>query len=193
VRDYLDQLSPTADINATYVPPTFAATSARVEAYKPLDLGTPVVVVRTSEPSADPQQAAAQPEATPTPDGVENGRGLLIHYVLGGENLDTLAELHFTTPAAILDINYKMAAPLMEGRTIVIPEGIVQTKKYPQFEVINLKDKTKVAFIVEKYGCDLALFQRFNRSVIVSQGDTEYILAKQGVLIPRERSQAQKP
>ncbi len=190
IKDFLLSLEPQPEPASTYIAPTFVVGSAQAEAYQPLILSTAQAsTVKPAEPATESPQATV----TATYDGPENGRGLVIHKIMSGESLDQLADKYYTSSAAILDINYKLAAPIPADRTIVIPEGIVKTAKYPQFEVRYIPEKTKVAYIVEKYECDLILFEQFNRPLIVTSLDIPYILDKQWVLIPRVRAKQAKP
>lgn len=190
IKEFMLSLEPRPEPASTYIAPTFMVGSAQAEAYQPLILTTAQAsTVRPPEAETESPQVTV----TPTYDGPENGRGFVIHKVQSGESLDQLADKYYTSSAAILDINYKLAPPIPADRTIVIPEGIVKTGKYPQFEVKYIPEKTKVAFIVEKYECDPVLFQQFNRPLIVTSLDIPYILDKQWVLIPRERTKKAKP
>lgn len=171
----------------TYVAPTFLA-STPLDEYKPALFGTPTLAETESPRSAETSTPTTE-ETSP----VGNENGLLVHQLISGESLDLLASKYRTTTEAILSVNYGLKPPLLLGQTIVVPEGLMSVDAYPQFEVKFIAKKTQVAKVAEKYNCDRTLLKKFNVRVIISSGDTDYVLAEKWVLIPRPRKSTSNP
>lgn len=109
-------------------PPSAAASGGRVS---PAALTDPAGLP-TAQPTASPQpthtSTAVPPTQTFTPQPLHlmetpigTDRQFLIHRVLDGESLISLAAAYFTTPEAIRAVNYAWSDSLWANSTLVIP------------------------------------------------------------------------
>jgi hypothetical protein len=149
----------------------------------------PVEVQHTPTPTSLPTATATQPEPSPTPTqrpphaletpiGIEHQ--LIIHQVLVGESLSSIAYKFMTTDAAIRAVNFKLQIPLSIGAFVIIPTNQTDVHEYPAFEAYKVLSDTDVETLAQQLSIDPVVFKRFNNLV-----DGEMLQTGQWLLVPR--------
>lgn len=185
LNSLLPQAYPPVSVTGTPLPSILLTPVPTQEEYKP--------GLFNADPGSTPQPlfptvTPAPTESGQTPSLLPHGTSLQVYQIMNGDSVDLLANRGNTTKDAILAINYGLSIPLWVGRVIVIPVGMTDTSGLPQFEVRRIPEKTRVTIITRLNDCDIELFRQYNRSVIVTSSDIEYVLGGNWVLIPRKVS-----
>ncbi len=165
---------------------TVPAASANVEnqtlttqAVQLQDTQTPTLVFLAT--STFPMQTVAPtivlPHALETPIGVENK--LVIHRVLAGESVMSIASQYWTTVEAIQAVNYSLPSPLRIGWLIIVPIDQTEIHGLPVFEAFQVKADIAVRILAQQLSVDPALFELYN-----GLGNDELLSAGEWVLVP---------
>lgn len=176
--------SPAIDLQGTYTAPAYDYALPTSEEYRPNIFSTQIPISTPISPMLL-WQATPGPNSTAIVATLTAQLSLKMYRVVLGDNLDALARDNFTTPKAIMDINYKMHIPLWVDEIIVIPVYITDVSKLPKFEVHKIEVKTPVSLIADVNDCSETLFAQFNQPLIIPEADGGYIPAGTYVLIPR--------
>ena len=114
---------PVVPVTAPEIPAISSPTLAEIKLPLPTSTSRPVIV-STDTPEIE-QVPAVTPqhiyEATRLPAGSTSG--FLVHIVLHGETLDTIASNYSTTVEAIMAVNYELDPPIWVDAPLVIPVG----------------------------------------------------------------------
>jgi LysM repeat protein len=71
--------------------------------------------------------------------------GLLIHMIVWGETLDTIASRYDTSVEAIMAVNYKLTPPVWADYPIVIPVNTKDASSLPAFKVYVVKEYENIS------------------------------------------------
>jgi len=168
----------------TYNAPTYEYTIPTSEDYRPSIFSTQLAISTPMAPTLL-WQATPGPNSTAIVATLTAQLSLKMYRIVLGDNLDALARDNFTTPQAIMDLNYKMHIPLWVDEIIVIPVNITDVSDLPKFEVRKIEVKTPVSLIADVNDCPETLFAQYNQPLIIPEADGGYIPAGTYVLIPR--------
>ena len=114
-----------------------------------------------------------------TPIGAE--RKLVIHRVVSGESITSIANHYWTTAEAIQAINYHMRIPLLVDWLIVVPINQTDVLGMPVFEVYLVKANETVENLAKQLSIDLAMLKQYNGFT-----DAESLEAGEWVVIPHQ-------
>jgi hypothetical protein len=112
-----------------------------------------------------------------TPIGVEYK--LVIHRVLAGESLMSIASQYWTTVDAIQAVNYYLPSPLQIDWLIIVPANQTDVHGLPAFEVYEVKMDVAVRALAQQLSIDPAIFELYN-----GFGNNEFLSSGEWVLIP---------
>jgi hypothetical protein len=110
--------------------------------------------------------------ALETPIGVQYK--LVVHRVLAGESVMSIASQYWTTVEAIHAVNYSLQSPLLVGAIIVIPINQTDVQGLPAFDTYEVKADIPVRTLAQQLSVDPALLELYNglgNSEILSTGD----------------------
>ena len=97
---------------------------------------TPTFLIQTFAPTV------VSPHALETPIGVEHK--LVIHQVLAGESIISIANQYWTTVEAIQAVNYSLPSPLRIDWLIIVPVNQTDVHGLPAFEAYEVKTDVAV-------------------------------------------------
>ena len=130
----------------TQVQPT--ATPARVVT------ATPTQELKTIIPTVRPLHYLE------TPIGLE--KKLIIHRVLVGESLPSIANLYRTTTEAIQSVNYYLPIPLLIDWLVIVPTDQMDVKGLPAFKAYIVTTDVKVTTLAQQLSIDPGLMELYN-------------------------------
>ena len=136
-----------------------------------LETSTPTFPIQTFAPTI------ISSHELETPIGVEYK--LVIHRVLAGESLMSIASQYWTTVEAIQAVNYSLPSPLRIGWLIIIPINQTNIKGLPVFEAYEVKIDIAVRTLAQQLSIDPALFELYN-----GLGNNEFLSIGEWVLVP---------
>ncbi len=169
-------VSPFPSLTPTVVTATFTKTPTATFTATPSKTNTPTL----TQTSTFTITATVSPHSLEIPIG--RGQLFLIHRVVGGENLNTLAERYQTSLEAILAVNYSLDTPIWADTLVVIPLGVKNPEGLPIFEPYQVVDDQITAeALAQKLACDAALFKQYNLLA-----DGEQLRRGDWFLIPRD-------
>lgn len=121
-------------------------------------------------------------EATKLPAGAASG--FLVHIVLHGETLDTIAASYSTTVEAIMTVNYELNPPIWVDAPLVIPVGLQNPDESIAFEVyvvdgVETITSTALAEMLSVDAADLEKYNACGTNCQFNEGDV--------LLIPHKR------
>ena len=94
---------------------------------------------------------------------IGNEKLYLIHKIVDGENLSTLAETYQTSFEAIQAVNFTLIIPIRIDAIVVIPLKQENPQGLPKLEPYQiLQDQTTPEALAEKLNIDLTLFKSLN-------------------------------
>ena len=143
------------------------------------DTPTPTLLV-TNTPTFPIQTFApttATSHALETPIGVEYK--LVIHKVLAGESIMSIANQYWTTVDAIQAVNYNLPSPLRIGWLIIVPVNRTDIHGLPAFEAYEVKTDIAVRTLAQQLSIDPALLELYN-----GLGNNEFLSSGEWVLVP---------
>ena len=117
------------------------------------------------------------PHALETPIGVEHK--LVIHRVLAGESLVSIASQYWTTVEAIQAVNYSLPSPLRIDWLIIVPISQTEINGSPVFEAYQVKTDVAVRILAQQLSVDPALLELYN-----GLGNDEFLSSGEWVLVP---------
>ncbi|NOT05037.1 MAG: LysM peptidoglycan-binding domain-containing protein [Anaerolineales bacterium] len=165
----------------------FPAITATVSPFPTLTLTSPTSNVTQTNTAPVSPSLTASPTSMQTPSphslDVPVGRGQLfiIHKVINGENLSTLADTHSTSLEAIMAVNYQLNVPIKIDAVIIIPLQKKDTQGLSIFEPYQVTATQITAeALANELDTDSLLFKYVND---LKDGD----LLHQGdwILVPR--------
>ncbi|MFZ5878375.1 MAG: hypothetical protein ACOY0R_03300 [Chloroflexota bacterium] len=143
-------------------------------------IATPAAATFTPSLSVSATAASLPRHALEVPIG--RGQQFLIHRVLSGENLNTLAETYQTSIDAILAVNYDLAVPIWADTLVVLPLETASPQGLPILEPYQLSEAGLTAeTLAQRLGFDL---DRFNTVNDLAAGET--LNTGDWFLIPRD-------
>lgn len=176
--------SPAVILEDTYSAPTYEYAIPTSEGYQPSIFTTQMALSTAVAPTLL-WQSTPGPDSTAIVATLTAQLSLKMYRIVLGDNLDALARDNFTTPQAIINLNYKMHIPLYVDEVIVIPVAMTDVSDLPKFEVRKIEVKTPISVIADVNDCSETLFAQFNQPLIIPEADGGYISAGTFVLIPR--------
>jgi hypothetical protein len=132
---------------------------------------TPTFSIITFEPTT------ATSHALETPIGVEYK--LVIHRVLAGESIMSIANLYWTTVDAIQAINYNLPSPLRIDWYIIVPVNRTDIHGLPSFEAYEVKSDIAVQTLAQQLTIDPGILELYN-----GLGNNEFLNSGEWVLVP---------
>ena len=132
---------------------------------------TPTFLIQTFAPTV------VLPHALETPIGVEHK--LVIHRVLAGESLVSIASQFWTTVEAIQAVNYSLPSPLRIDWLIIVPINQTEIQGLPVFEAYQVKTDIAVRILAQQLSVDPAILELYN-----GLGNDEYLSSGEWVLVP---------
>jgi hypothetical protein len=132
---------------------------------------TPTFAIQTFAPTI------VTSHALETPIGVEYK--LVIHKVLAGESIMSIANQYWTTVEAIQAINYNLPSPLRIDWLIIIPVNRTDTHGLPSFDAYEVKTEIAVRTLAQQLSIDPALLELYN-----GLGNNEFLSSGEWVLVP---------
>jgi len=158
---------------------SIAFQSTSISATRVQDTPTPTLLVTNT--STFPIQTFAPTTATShaleTPIGVEYK--LVIHRVLAGESIMSIANQYWTTVDAIQAINYNLPSPLRIGWLVIVPVNRTDIHGLPSFEAYEVKTDIAVRTLAQQLSIDPALLELYN-----GLGNNEFLTSGEWVLVP---------
>lgn len=112
-----------------------------------------------------------------TPIGVEYK--LVIHRVLAGESLMSIASEYWTTVEAIQAVNYYLPSPLRVDWLIIVPINQTDVQNLPVFAAYEVKTMVSVRILAQQLSIDPALLELYN-----GLGNNEYLNSGEWVVVP---------
>jgi hypothetical protein len=140
---------------------------------------TPTLLV-TASPTFPIQTFAptiVSPHALETPIGIEHK--LVIHRVLAGESLMSIASQYWTTVEAIQAVNYYLPIPLRVDWLIIVPINQTDAHGLPAFDAYAVKADVLVEILAQQLSIDPASLKLYN-----GLGDGEILRSGEWVLVP---------
>jgi len=104
--------------------------------------------------------AVTSPHTLETPIGFEDK--LIIHRVLAGESLVSLAHHYDTIPEAIQAVNYNLPSPLRVDWLVIIPADKAQVSGFPAFEAYQVETASSAEDLANYLSADPSLFKYYN-------------------------------
>lgn len=175
---------PVVPITAPVVPAIPSPTL--VELNLPLPTSTSLSVSSSTNTPEIEQASAVTPqhiyEATKLPAGSTSG--FLVHIVLHGETLDTIAASYSTTVEAIMAVNYELDPPIWVDAPLVIPVGSQEPVDSVAFEVYVVEGfetitSNALAEVLSVDAVDLETYNACGTNCQFNKGDV--------LLIPHKR------
>ena len=173
-------------LNRRPVPTLFVATAIVLESPSPVILSTEAVVEIAPELTPTPTLLVPTETASLTPlAGLETpigeNPGLLIHRVVRGESLTSLAMRYNTTAEAIQAVNFVLPLPLWQDWLVVIPVDLRDASGLPRFEVYQVGETdSTLEVLTDQQDVDVDLTARYNRLK-----PTDNLTAGSWLLLPR--------
>ena len=112
-----------------------------------------------------------------TPIGVQYK--LVIHRVLAGESLISIASQYWTTVEAIQAVNYYLPSPLRIDWLIIVPINQTDVHGLPVFDAYQVKTVVAVRILAQQLSIDPALLELYN-----GLGNNEYLNLGEWVVVP---------
>ncbi len=132
---------------------------------------TPTFQIRTFAPTI------VTSHALETPIGVQYK--LVIHRVLAGESIMSIANQYWTTVDAIQAINYNLPSPLRIDWLIIVPVNRTDIHGLPSFDTYEVKTDIAVRTLAQQLTIDPALLELYN-----GLGNNEFLSSGEWVLVP---------
>jgi hypothetical protein len=132
---------------------------------------TPTFPIQTFAPTV------VSPHVLETPIGVEHK--LVIHRVLAGESIMSIASKYWTTVEAIQAVNYSLPIPLRIGWLIIVPINQTNVQGFPTFEAIEVSTDVAVRTLAQQLSVDPALLELYN-----GLGNNEFLSSGDWALVP---------
>ena len=115
---------------------------------------TPTQELKTIIPAVRP------PHYLETPIGLE--QKLIIHRVLVGESLPSIANLYRTTTEAIQSVNYSLPLPLLIDWLVVVPTDPMDVKGLPAFNAYIVTAEVSVTTLAQQLSINPELLELYN-------------------------------
>jgi hypothetical protein len=146
---------PTTDIGLSASPTLTMSTQDTATPTIPL-MATEIVSTNTSTPNSSLH-------ALETPIALDSlGINLVIHRVVEGESLPSIASYYWTTPEAIEAVNYHLQFPLTIDWLVVIPVNQTDVHSLPQFEAYSIPADVVVEKLAQQLSIDPSVLKLFN-------------------------------
>jgi LysM repeat protein len=117
-----------------------------------------LLTASSTEPIQTPK--LAMPHAMETPIGIEHK--LVIHRVLEGESLTSIASQYWTTVEAIQAVNYYLPSPVRVGWLIILPINQTEVQGIPTFTAYEVKTDIVVEILAQQLSTDPVLLKSYN-------------------------------
>lgn len=151
--------------------PTFTSQMQDIPTPTLINTDTPTFPTLTFAPTVE------LPHTLETPIGVEYK--LVIHRVLAGESLVSIASQYWTTVDAIQAVNYSLPSPLRIDWLIIVPINQTEIQGLPFFEAYQVKTDITVRILAQQLSVDPAIMELYN-----GLGNDELLSSGDWVLIP---------
>ena len=161
-------ISTSSEFQSTSISPTQAQDTSTPTLFV---TNTPTFAIQTFVPTT------ATSHVLETPIGVEYK--LVIHRVLAGESIMSIANQDWTTVDAIQAINYNLPSPLRIGWLIIVPINRTDIHGLPSFEAYEVKTNIAVRTLAQQLSIDPALLELYN-----GLGNNEFLSSGEWVLVP---------
>jgi hypothetical protein len=132
---------------------------------------TPTFPIQTFAPTV------VSPHVLETPIGVQHK--LVIHRVLAGESIMSIASKYWTTVEAIQAVNYSLPIPLRIGWLIIVPINQTNVQGLPTFDAFEVSTDVAVRTLAQQLSVDPALLELYN-----GLGNNEFMNSGDWVLVP---------
>jgi hypothetical protein len=136
-----------------------------------LATATPTFALQTS-PSTTVSSHALE-----TPIGIEHK--LVIHRVLAGESIVSIANQYWTTVEAIKAVNYSLPSPIRINWLIIVPINQTDIQGLPAFDGVEVTTDIKVELLAQQLSTDPTLLKFYN-----GFGNGEILTSGEWVLVP---------
>lgn len=127
---------------------------------QPTTTPTIVVTATTNQELKAIIPAVRPPHYLETPIGLE--QKLIIHRVLVGESLPSIANLYWTTTEAIQSVNYSLPIPLLIDWLVVVPSNQKDVKGLPAFKAYIVTADVSVTTLAQQLSIDPGLLELYN-------------------------------
>jgi hypothetical protein len=150
---------------------------------QPQDTPTPTILLTTAATLPvkikSPTPTDPSPHALETPIALDAlGINLIIHKVMEGESLPSIASYYWTTPEAIQAINYRLQLPLTIGWFVVIPVNQTDVHTLPLFEPFAVQADIITETFAQQLSLDpsvLKLYNGLKDGEVIRKGDWLFI------------------
>jgi len=135
-----------------------------------LATATPTFAMQTS-----PSRTVSS-HALETPIGIENK--IVIHRVLAGESIVSIANQYWTTAEAIRAVNYSLPSPLRISWLIIVPINQTDIQGLPAFDGFEVTMDITVGLLLQQLPTNptlLKFYNGFGNGEILTSG--EWVLA----------------
>jgi hypothetical protein len=136
-----------------------------------LSMATETQPVQTSTPTVQFSHALE------TPIGIDHP--LVIHKVVIGDSLPSIARYYWTTEEAIKAVNYNLLSPLRIDWYVIIPANQTDVQGLPKFEAYDVKTDVAVETLAKQLSVDVLLLKRYN-----GLNDGEILKKEEWLVIP---------
>ena len=127
---------------------------------QPTTTPTSVVAVTLTQELKTIIPAVRPPHYLETPIGLE--QKLIIHRVLVGESLPSIANLYRTTTEAIQSVNYSLPIPLLIDWLVVVPTNPMDVKGLPAFKAYIVTADVSVTTLAQQLSISPDLLELYN-------------------------------
>ena len=127
---------------------------------QPTTSPTIVVTATTTQELKTIIPAVRPPHYLETPIGLE--QKLIIHRVLVGESLPSIANHYMTTTEAIQSVNYSLPIPMLIDWLVVVPPNQIDVKGLPAFKAYIVTADVSVTSLAEQLSVDPGLLELYN-------------------------------
>jgi LysM repeat protein len=128
-----------------------------------LDTPTPTILIQTTLPIKTATPTMVPLHALETPIALDAlGIKMVIHRVMEGESLPSIASYYWTTPEAIQAINYRLQFPLTIDWLVVIPINQTDVHTLPQFEAYIVRADVVMETIAQQLSIDPSVLKLYN-------------------------------
>jgi len=166
------ETAPEFSIDAGFQTPSSSPVQAQdTPTPAPLATASPSYTIETFAPTI------VSSHVLETPIGIEHK--LVIHRMLAGESIVSVANQYWTTVEAIQAVNYSLPSPLQIDWLIIVPINQTNIQGLPAFDVYEVKTDIAVEILAQQLSIDPAQLKLYN-----GLGDGEILSSGEWVLVP---------